>query len=300
MPDTGRTPTTAPRLIAAWPTIQAVTPAASSMPNRSGARRATRKPTRPNAGEQREHEDAADEPELLADDREDEVGVRVGQEHPLGATRAEPDAVDAAAAERDQRLGDLVAGVRLVVPRVQEREHAGAAVGRREREHGRRRRPRSRRASRDACAAHRPRSAARTRSARARSSESRSGSSITSTPEPAEQDQHGRPLAASRRDVPSGGRARRRRRTAARAWRSPTAGRGTADAEPAARAVDRDTDAGHEHDDQADQRDDEHEGRPVAASGGSRCVDAATNASSAERAPTSTDGRRSTTTTRSR
>ena len=39
------------------------------------------------AGEQREHEQAADEAELLADDREDEVGVRVGEEHPLGAAR---------------------------------------------------------------------------------------------------------------------------------------------------------------------------------------------------------------------
>ena len=90
----------------------------------------------PEAGEQPEHEQAADEAELLADDREDEVGVRVREEQPLGAARAEPDAVHAAAPERDQRLRDLVAGVPLVVPRMQEREHPRAPVGRRERERG--------------------------------------------------------------------------------------------------------------------------------------------------------------------
>ena len=134
MPDTGSRPTTAPRLIAAWPTIHVVTPAASSMPKRSGAVRATWNPTSAEPGEQPEHEQAADEAELLADDREDEVGVRVGEEHPLGPARAEPDAVDAAAAERDQRLRDLVAGVRRVGPRVEEREHARPAVRRRDRE----------------------------------------------------------------------------------------------------------------------------------------------------------------------
>ena len=41
IPETGSTPTTAPRLIAACPTIQTVIPAASSAPNWSGARRAT-------------------------------------------------------------------------------------------------------------------------------------------------------------------------------------------------------------------------------------------------------------------
>ena len=59
-----------------------------------------------------------------------------GQEHPLGPARAEPDAVHTAAPERDQRLRDLVAGAPLVLPRVQEREHARPPVGRREREHG--------------------------------------------------------------------------------------------------------------------------------------------------------------------
>ena len=38
-------------------------------------------------GEQREHEQAPDQAELLADDREDEVGVRVRQEQPLRAAR---------------------------------------------------------------------------------------------------------------------------------------------------------------------------------------------------------------------
>ncbi len=163
MPDTGSMPMTAPRLITAWPTIHAVTPAANEHAERIGRAAGDAEADETERREQREHQDASDETELLADDREDEVGVGVGEEHPLGATRAEPDAAHAAAAERDQRLGDLIAGVRLVLPRVHEREHAGAAVRRREREHGDERRPRSRRATRDAGAAHRSRSAARTR-----------------------------------------------------------------------------------------------------------------------------------------
>ena len=66
-----------------------------------------------------------------------------GQEHPLGPARAEADAVDAAAPERDQRLRDLVAGVRRVGPRVEEREHARAAIRRGDGEHRRDGRPRA-------------------------------------------------------------------------------------------------------------------------------------------------------------
>ena len=86
--------------------------------------------------EQREHRAAADEAELLADDREDEVGVRVRQEVPLRPAGAEADAGQAAAAERDERLRDLVARVAGVVERVQEREQPRAAVGLGDGEHG--------------------------------------------------------------------------------------------------------------------------------------------------------------------
>ena len=84
--------------------------------------------------EQPDHEEAPDEPELLADDGEDEVGVRVGQEVPLRPAGAEADAGQAAAPERDERLRDLVAGVGRVGERVQEREHARPPVGLGERE----------------------------------------------------------------------------------------------------------------------------------------------------------------------
>ncbi len=94
------------------------------------------KPTRPKPDEQPEHQQASDEAELLADDREDEVGVCVREEQPLGMAVPEADAVHPAAAERDQRLRDLVAGVRRVLPRMQEREHARAPVRRRVREDG--------------------------------------------------------------------------------------------------------------------------------------------------------------------
>ena len=87
IPDTGSRPTTAPRLIAAWPTIHAVTPAASSTPNAVGRALRDAEPDEAEPREQREHEQATDEAELLADDREDEVGVRVRQEHPLRAAR---------------------------------------------------------------------------------------------------------------------------------------------------------------------------------------------------------------------
>ena len=108
---TGSSPTTAPMLITACPTIHAVMPAASSMPKRSGARSATRTPTTAKPDEQPEHEQAADEAELLADDREDEVGVRVREEAHFARPAPRPTPVQPAAAERDQRLRDLVAGV---------------------------------------------------------------------------------------------------------------------------------------------------------------------------------------------
>ena len=44
IPVTGRSPTTAPMLITAWLVTQVVTPTASRLPNRSGARVAARSP----------------------------------------------------------------------------------------------------------------------------------------------------------------------------------------------------------------------------------------------------------------
>ena len=115
-PDTGSRPTTDPMLMTACPTIHAVMPPASSMPNRSGARSAVRTPRYASPANSPIDERAAEQAELLADDGEDEVGVRGREEPPLGPARAEPDAGPPAAAERDERLGDLVAGVRPCRP----------------------------------------------------------------------------------------------------------------------------------------------------------------------------------------
>ena len=52
-----------------------------------------------------------EQPQLLADDGQDEVGVRLGQEEQLLPAVAEAQAGDAARADADQRLGDLVADV---------------------------------------------------------------------------------------------------------------------------------------------------------------------------------------------
>ena len=63
--------------------------------------RAQRRPDAEHAegDEQRDDQEGADQTELLADDGEDEVGVGVGQEAPLGAARAQADADQPAVAE---------------------------------------------------------------------------------------------------------------------------------------------------------------------------------------------------------
>ncbi len=75
-----------------------------------------------------DHGGGAEQAELLADDREDHVGRRLGQVVDLLDALAEPDAEDPAGAERDQRLDGLEAGAFRVLPRVDERDEAGAAV----------------------------------------------------------------------------------------------------------------------------------------------------------------------------
>src|SRR6185369_2807811 len=75
-----------------------------------------------------DHGGRADEPELLADDREDHVRVRLGQEVRLLDALAEAAPEDPARAEPDDRLHRLVAGALGVVPRVDEAEQASAAV----------------------------------------------------------------------------------------------------------------------------------------------------------------------------
>src|SRR5947209_8708429 len=75
--------------------------------------------SRPAPHEQREHQrhaGDADETELLADDGHDVVGVRFGQEEELLLAVAEAEAEHAARADRDERLGDLIADVEAKLP----------------------------------------------------------------------------------------------------------------------------------------------------------------------------------------
>ena len=112
-PRTGKTPSTTPILTHAWPTTQTSTAAVTALANGCALRAA------PVAGdrehdEEADHDDRADEAELLADDREDEVVVGRGQPRPLRRRVAEPHAEDPAVRERERAVLDLPA-VRDVV-----------------------------------------------------------------------------------------------------------------------------------------------------------------------------------------
>src|SRR5581483_3991336 len=78
--------------------------------------------------EGQENDQLADEPELLAEDREDEVRVRVRNVHPFLAARAESDAEPAAGPQGDQRLLQLVPRAQRIRARVEEREEPGPPV----------------------------------------------------------------------------------------------------------------------------------------------------------------------------
>ena len=81
-------------------------------------------PREPEEGD--DHARDADEAELLADHGEQEVGVRLGQVVELLDARAQALAEDLAAAERDQRMRELVGLAErvLLVPRVEVGEDA--------------------------------------------------------------------------------------------------------------------------------------------------------------------------------
>ncbi len=65
MPLIGRTPTTPPMFTMAWATIQAVIPAASSRPNRSGARKRDDHAEERQSREEEQDEDGSDEARAL-------------------------------------------------------------------------------------------------------------------------------------------------------------------------------------------------------------------------------------------
>src|SRR5439155_6427753 len=80
--------------------------------------------------EERQHDQLAEETELLAEDREDEVGVCVRHVQPLLSARPEPHAEDSPGTERDERLNDLIPGVSRIVPRMEERQEPRPPVPR--------------------------------------------------------------------------------------------------------------------------------------------------------------------------
>ena len=102
-------------------------PAASRLPNGSRHSSAVFRPAHANSDVREDQRRGADEPELLADDGEDHVGVRLGQVVDLLHALAEPVAEDVARAEADLRLHDLEARALRVLPRVEEAEERARA-----------------------------------------------------------------------------------------------------------------------------------------------------------------------------
>ena len=84
-------------------------PIARKKPKRSGAAMRDLNGTIRKDHEERDDGKRADQAELFAENREDEVGILLGQIEELRARCAQSDAEDAAAAEREQRLHDVKA-----------------------------------------------------------------------------------------------------------------------------------------------------------------------------------------------
>ena len=120
---------TAPMLMTAWLVIQHVAATASRPPKRSGARSAARSPYQAKAPKSPSTISVPDQPALLADDREDEVGVGVGQQPPLLPPPAQAESEEMARAQSDERLHHLVPRALGVGEGVEERQQPGPAVG---------------------------------------------------------------------------------------------------------------------------------------------------------------------------
>ena len=129
-PFVGRSPTTTHMLTTAWVTRSAETPKARSEPNGSATRRPIRMPRHRRSPKRATVTDRADEPELLAEDREDEVRVRLGEVEELLLRLPESSPQKPPAAEREVGLDDLEPGPPRVRPGVEEREDPPEAVGR--------------------------------------------------------------------------------------------------------------------------------------------------------------------------
>ena len=120
-------------------TMSDVIPKASSDPKSSGWRAAMRNPRAATAANKARTSAGADQPELLADDGEDEVGVGGWQVVHLLLALPQADARQAARAEGDERLAELEAVAERVLPAVQERHQTPPPVRRRHRQPDQRR-----------------------------------------------------------------------------------------------------------------------------------------------------------------
>ena len=85
------------------------------------------------APEEHHDDEGAEQPELLADDGEDEVGVGLGQVAPLLGALAEPDAEPAARCRATPATGCSGSRWSRVGPRIEEGEEPGPPVGREQR-----------------------------------------------------------------------------------------------------------------------------------------------------------------------
>ena len=107
-----------------------MSPSAAQQPNASGEAYAGADPAPDDGGEEEQHRRHPGESQLLADDAEDEVGVRRGEEEELLPALAEADAERPARAESEQRLHRLVAVAARILPGIEEGEHPLDAVRR--------------------------------------------------------------------------------------------------------------------------------------------------------------------------
>ena len=127
-PLVGSAPMTTPRFTSVW--VASISGEPEREVAAEGIRRAQAdaQPPPDEQREERDDADGADQPQLLADDGEDEVGVGLGQVEELLLRLPEPAAEPATRAEREERLDDLEAAALRVVPRVDEGDHAPPPV----------------------------------------------------------------------------------------------------------------------------------------------------------------------------
>src|SRR3989449_11302042 len=94
--------------------------------------------TRRDHREEREDDERPGQPELLADHREEEVGVRLGEVEHLLPALAEPHTPQAPRAEGDERLLQLEADAERIAVRGEEGDEARPAISRLPRHRGER------------------------------------------------------------------------------------------------------------------------------------------------------------------